>query len=158
MKYRILKEELYASNFEEIYTKLRKELTQNVLHLTQNEVVNALSKTTESAILAGYLVTLAKKELRTAEKELDIEYSKWCLEAYKSLEDKLREGLYVSTISKDIVKGWVYKLHGIKYNELKERVNDIKLIVEALEFFSSQYQKRQENIQTQTRYLTKDIK
>lgn len=153
MKYLVLRSDLNNIQFTDTYQHLKDALTESIADIDHSKIINMLGRVSEHARVAGYILAIAKNELRKAENEFDVKYAEWHYEGYKYLDSAISEGIYTSAISKETIRGWVMKKYKKEYTELIANINEMRLVVDALSYFYDQWDKRQTNLQSQTKLI-----
>lgn len=153
-RYAILNEELDGLPIRIVYPKLLAKLQLDVKRVGDMELRKLILEVSEDRRMAGYILAVARDDLRRLEDEFEIQFGEWVVAARADIADLKKAKQWEGGVNKEDVHSYIAK-NVPEWRELRNRVRSAERIYKATEVFYEAYRDRGNYLQTFARLVEK---
>lgn len=153
-RYAILNEELDHLPIREVYPKLVAKLQLDIKRVGDAKLRELILEVSEDRRMAGYILAVARDDLRRLEDEFDYKFGEWVVKARAAIAELKKAKQWEGGVNKEDVHSYVAR-NIPEWKDLKDRVRSAERIYRAAEAFYQAYCDRGTYLQTFARLVEK---
>ncbi len=153
-RYAILNEELDGLPIREVYPKLRDKLQLDVKRVGDATLRQLILEVSEDRRMAGYILAVARDELRRLEDEFEFQFGDWVVRTRADIAKLKKDKQWEGGVNKEDVHSYIAR-NIPDWKVLKDRLRSAERVYRAAEAFYEAYKDRGNYLQTYARLVEK---
>lgn len=153
-RFSILNEELDSLPIRNAYPKLVEKLQLDIKRIGDAKLRELILEVSEDRRVAGYIMAVARDNLRRLEDEYELQFGKWIVQARAEIAELKKAKEWEGGVNKEDVQGWI-AANVPGWKELKSQIRDAERVYKSAEAFYEAYRDRGTYLQTFARLVEK---